>query len=59
MNDQNSLLYAEIGYKPAPWMVISMVYLWTFTEVKNDNGDVVGYKTQRRVEPKVGFVFNF
>ncbi|HWP81485.1 MAG TPA: hypothetical protein VNN76_02415 [Bacteroidota bacterium] len=57
--DNNSLAYVQVGYKPYPFMVVSTVYQWTFTEEKNAQGQVVGYKTQRRIEPKVGFIFNF
>lgn len=57
--DNNSLLYAQVGYKPYPFLLVSTLYEWTFTERKNENGDVVGYDTQKRIEPKVSLVFNF
>lgn len=57
--DENSLAYAQVGYKPYPFMVVSMLYQWTFTEQKDAQGKVVGYKSQRRIEPKVGFAFSF
>ncbi len=57
--DNNSVLHAEVGYKPYPFMIVSMLYQWTFAEEKNDLGQVTGYKTQKRVEPKVSFVFTF
>ncbi len=61
--DDNSLAYMQVGYKPYPFMVVSMLYQWTFTEEKQKQPDgsekVVGYKSQRRIEPKVGFVFSF
>ncbi len=57
--DENSLLYAQVGYKPMPFMIVSMLYEWTFVEEKNSTGQIIGYKTQRRIEPKVGFVFYF
>jgi len=57
--DDNSLLFAEIGYLPVPWLAISTLYMWTFTEVKDAAGNVVGYKTQQRVEPKIGFLMRF
>jgi hypothetical protein len=58
--DNNSLFYAQIGYKPLPYMVVSMLYQWTFAEEKEEStGRVVGYKVQKRVEPKVGFIINF
>ena len=58
--DNNSLLYAEIGYKPSPFLVVSTLYQWTYTEEKDPaTGRVIGYKTQRRIEPRVGFVIYF
>lgn len=57
--DNNSVAHAEVGYKPYPFMVVSMLYQWTFTEKKNASGTVVGYEPQKRIEPKVSSVFNF
>ncbi len=52
--DDNAVMYAEVGYKPIPFMIISTVYHWTWT--LDNQGH---YKTQRRIEPKVSFVYNF
>jgi hypothetical protein len=55
--DQRSLLYAEVGYKPYPFMIVSTLYTWTYAPEKNADGDVTGYKPQKRITPKVSFVF--
>ncbi len=55
--DERSLLYAEIGYKPVKYIVVSMLYQWTFKPVRTDNG--TKYEVQKRVEPRVSFVFPF
>jgi hypothetical protein len=52
--DENSILYAEIGYKPIPYMIVSTLYQWTYT--KQADGT---YATQKRIEPKVRFVYSF
>jgi hypothetical protein len=52
--DENSILYAELGYKPIPYMIVSMLYQWTFA--KQADGT---YATQKRIEPKVRFVYSF
>jgi hypothetical protein len=58
--DNNSLLYAQVGYKPAPYLVVSILYEWTYAEVRdNETGNVIGYQSQKRIEPKLGFVVNF
>ncbi|MEX0602251.1 MAG: hypothetical protein WD295_02850, partial [Bacteroidota bacterium] len=57
--DANSILYAQIGYKITPWLFLSTLYQWTFVEEKDPNGNVIGFKTQRRIEPKLGFAFSF
>ncbi|GJQ20464.1 MAG: hypothetical protein HBSIN02_08190 [Bacteroidia bacterium] len=57
--DNNSLFSVDFGYKPLPFIFVSTTYLWTFTEEKNDAGVVTGYKSQKRIEPKVGFVISF
>jgi hypothetical protein len=57
--DNNSLFFVNFGYKPMPFLFVSTMYIWTFTEDKDAGGNVVGYKSQKRIEPKIGFVFNF
>ena len=58
--DNNSLLYAQVGYKPVPFLVVSMLYQWTWTEIRDKkSGNVVGYEPQKRVEPRVEFVVTF
>lgn len=57
--DQNSIAYAEVGYKMVPWFVVSLRYIWTFVELRGPDGQLMGYADQRRVEPKVGFVVRF
>ncbi len=48
-----SLLSAILGYKPYPFLLVSMLYQWTFTE---ENGQL---KKQVRVEPRVSFIYTF
>ncbi|MEX2190576.1 MAG: hypothetical protein WEB33_07725 [Bacteroidota bacterium] len=57
--DNNSLFYVNFGYKPLPFLFVSTMYMWTYTEDKDANGNVIGYKSQKRIEPKIGFVFSF
>jgi hypothetical protein len=52
--DENSLLYAEVGYKPVSFMIVSTVYQWTWALDNNGN-----YVSQKRIEPKVSFVYQF
>ncbi len=54
--DDRSLLYASLGYKPYPFMIVSTVYMWTFVPVKDANGNV-SYKTQKQITPKISLVF--
>ncbi len=55
--DERALLYAEVGYKPYPFMVVSTLYSWTFAPEKDSKGNVTGYKPQKRITPKVSFMF--
>lgn len=55
--DERSLLYAEVGYKPYPFMIVSTLYTWTFAPEKDKDGNISGYKPQKRITPKVSFVF--
>ena len=55
--DDRSMLYAEIGYKPYSFMIVSTLYTWTFAPETDKDGNVTGYKPQKRITPKVSFVF--
>ena len=57
--DDRSYLYAELGYKPYPFMIVSMVYIWTFAPVRDQNDNIIDYVPQKRIEPRVSFVFPF
>lgn len=53
--DDRSYLYAELGYKPIPYLLISTVYSWTYTPVRNGD-DIIGYEPQKKIEPKISLV---
>ncbi len=55
--DDKSYLYSAVGYKPIPYIIVSMYYIWTFAPVRNANDDIIGYNPQKRIEPRVEFVF--
>lgn len=55
--DDRSILYAEIGYKPYSFMIVSTLYTWTFAPETDKDGNVTGYRPQKRITPKVSFVF--
>lgn len=55
--DNNSYLYAEYGYKVAKYLLLSMLYNWTYSPLRNSNGDIIGYKPQKRVEPRISFIY--
>jgi hypothetical protein len=59
--DDNSILSAEIGYKPVKYLLVSMLYQRTFSN-RNPDGSLRGdgsYEKQDRVEPKVSFIYDF
>ncbi len=57
--DQHALLRAEVGYVPYPFVFVSCLYEWSFTEERGEDGTVRGYRTHRRVEPRVGILLQF
>ncbi len=57
--DDRSLSIVEIGYFPYPYLLLSLVYQWTYLAVRNDAGTILRYEPVRRVEPRVTFQFNF
>ena len=54
--DERSLLFAEVGYKPWPFVIVSMVYQWTFTPIRGAGNTILGYERQEKIEPRVSFV---
>lgn len=57
--DDQTLARMETGYKPNRFMTLSLVTEWTFAPERDANDAIVGYRTQKRVEPKLTFGFTF
>ncbi len=55
--DDRSYLFAELGYKPMSYIIVSMVYNWTFTPVRDNDKNIIGYEPQKWIEPRVSFVY--
>ncbi len=55
--DDRSHLFAEFGYKANEYILISMVYHWTFTPVRDAEDDVVDYVPQKKIEPRISFIY--
>ncbi len=55
--DDNSFMYFELGYKPLPYIIVSMLYNWTFTPIRDSNNNVIDYQPQKRIEPRISFVY--
>lgn len=54
--DDRSYMYSEVGYKPYPYLLVSMVYHWTFEPVRDGSDNILSYKSQKRIEPRVSFL---
>lgn len=57
--DDRSVLYAETGYKPYSWMLVTMVYQWTYTPQRDGSDNIIGFVPQKKVEPRVYFIYPF
>jgi hypothetical protein len=57
--DDHSYLYTELGYKPYSYLLVSMLYIWTFEPVRDADKAIVGYKSQKKIEPRVSFIYPF
>ncbi len=57
--DDRSYLYFEIGYKPQPYLLVSMYYQWTFAPVRDGSNNIIGYTPQKRIEPRITVMFPF
>ncbi|MBK6915100.1 MAG: hypothetical protein IPH11_16070 [Ignavibacteriales bacterium] len=57
--DDRSYLFFELGYKPMPYLIVSMVYSWTFAPIRDAGDNIITYEPQKRIEPRVSFVYPF
>ncbi len=55
--DNRSYLFAELGYKLNPYVLVSMVYNWTFAPVRDGNNNFIRYKPQKKIEPRISFIY--
>ena len=55
--DNNSFMYFELGYKPLPYIIVSMLYNWTFTPIRDSNNNIIDYQPQKRIEPRISFEY--
>ncbi len=57
--DDRSIARGELGYKPIPYLTLSILAEWTFMPIRDLNDRIVGYTPQKRIEPKFAFGFAF
>jgi len=54
--DDNSYFYFEYGYKVAKYLLVSVLYNWTYAPIRNSNDEIIDYVTQKRIEPRISFI---
>lgn len=57
--DDRSYLFTEVGYKPYPFLVVSLIFNWTFTPIRDARDEIISYEPQKRIEPRIYFIFPF
>ncbi len=57
--DDRSYLFAEVGYKLNPYLLISLFYRWTFSPVKDLDDNIIKYIPQKKIEPRISFIYPF
>lgn len=57
--DERSFAYFEAGYKPMPYLLVSLLTSWTFGPVRDNDDKIIGYEPQKRIEPRVSFIYPF
>ena len=57
--NNNSILSAEIGYKPVKYLMISTLYQRTFSDRDDKGMQLDHFVSQDRVEPKISFIYEF
>lgn len=55
--NEHSYLYAEFGYKLQKYLLLSLIYSWNFTPIRNNLNEIIGYKPQKKVEPRLSFIY--
>ncbi len=55
--NEHSFAFAEMGYKFQKYFLFSLFYSWTFEPVRNNLNEIKGYKPQRRIEPRISFIY--
>ena len=58
LNDR-SYLFAELGYKPVQYLLVSIVYSWTYTPIRGNDDKIISFEPQKRIEPRVSFIYPF
>ena len=58
LNDR-SYLFAEAGYKPVEYLLVSIVYSWTYTPVRGNDDKIISFEPQKRIEPRISFIYPF
>ncbi len=57
--DDRSYVYAEVGYKPFKYLLMSVIYQWTFSPLRDTNNNIIDFIPQKKVEPRISFVYPF
>ena len=57
--DDRSYLFAEVGYKPVEYILVSIIYSWTYTPVRGNDDRIIAFEPQKRIEPRVSFIYPF
>lgn len=57
--DENTLLSATVELELMENFTLSSDFQWTFTPDEIENNEVISYKTQEIIEPRVNFSFDF
>ncbi len=57
--DNRSFLQVEFSYLPYPYLLLSVVYQWTFVPVRGENNRILRYEPLERIEPRVALHLQF
>jgi hypothetical protein len=41
------------------YILVSIIYNWTFAPVRDDNRNIISYEPQKRIEPRISFIYPF
>jgi len=54
--DENAYFFGKLDYYLSEMIVASLSYQQTFAAVRDNNGAIISYEPQKRLQPEINFI---